>query len=351
MTTFDQRPPPPGTDISGKQPYPSGLLARIVRINFPKRFGVGKLYLVLSVFGGNDKFQEGPGGSVSAAPEPTITVTPIDSVIKLDEYKDPTANESQDGFGGCLTYIPSQTGVVGFAPWPGGCVLSTPIYGSWGTDATSAYRFVISGQFGYMFYLKQSINGSACAPQPTSVEVASQTVYCAGGGTLSQDYSVSVTTVPVNGYSNRSKETTYLFQIPAGNEIIAIDINNLIDTFSNIVDHVGSGQDGNGSIQDYVYSTARQQYTQLNQIWDIYGDGEPRLDYDDGFRLNMGQGSGPAANGTYFINVYQDTTTSQMDNYGTLYHPFRVRIEPVDQGFLPQELIPEQPPLQFASLP
>jgi len=336
-------PDQPGTDTSGDQPYPSGVLARIVAIHFPERGFAGVLYLILIVSGGNSRGHEGPGSSVEGVPEPSLDVIPGDAVKQLDEYEDPNDNTSQDGFAGCLTYIPSQTGVVGFGPWPGDCALSPPIYGSIGTDAITAYRMVAHGELAFMLALRPSINSSACAPQPTSTVVAGQDVF-GEGCSLSVEYTVSVSTIPSNGFSTASKSAIYLFQIPAGEEIIEIDVNNLLDSSNNIVDHIGDAQGGGGSIQAYVYSTARQAYTEVSQLWDIYDDGEPRLDYDDGFSIGLGTDPGPAANGTYYINVYQDTTTSQIDNYGVPYQPFRVRIVPEDQGYFHQEYIPEQPP-------
>ena len=344
--------PPLDTDTSGHQPYPSGLLSRIVAIHFPERrrfFGI--LYLVLDVSGGNFAWQSGPGGSVSDVPEPSLEVNPQDpGVIQLDEYENPDGNQSNSGFGGCLTYIPSQTGVVGFGPWPGDCALSSVQYGSWGSDAATAFRSVLKGEFSYMVYIKPSIDNSSCAPQPTQAAVAYQSV--SGDGCFQeQEYFVSVSTTPANGFSGSGRSATYLFQIPVGDGIIEIDVKNLLDTFSHLSDHIGNGQSGGGTIRAFVYSTARQLITELNQIWDIYGDDLPRLDYDDGFSVNLGMDPGPdaaegapSANGTFYISVWQDTETSQIDNYGVPYHPFRVRILPEDQGYFRQEYIPEQPP-------
>jgi hypothetical protein len=40
MTPPPDQPPPPGTDTSGKQPYQSGLQARITAIHFPEAAGL-----------------------------------------------------------------------------------------------------------------------------------------------------------------------------------------------------------------------------------------------------------------------------------------------------------------------
>jgi hypothetical protein len=232
--------------------------------------------------------------------------------------------------------------VVGFGPWPGDCELSPPIYGAWGSDALTAYKIATSGQFAYMTYIKGAIDGSSCAPQPTEVEIASQDVN-GDGCSQSQSYSVSVTTTPANPFSNKSTSAYILYEISTGDNIITVNVSGLLD--NSLTSAIGvENQSGGGSISASVYSTSPRSVTSLDQITDIYGDGTPRLDPDDTFTvgLNAGQNGSKSYQGNFQVSVYQDKTTTQTDNFGNTFHPYKVRIQPL--GAFHQEYIPSQPP-------
>jgi len=106
MTTFDRPPPPLGTDISGKQPYPSGLLARIVGINFPFPTAVAIAEQGLLLVGGMavalDTGDSFPGISTGATgklinTKPFTVLTPGVVVYGKPQHGDPCFMACTDG--------------------------------------------------------------------------------------------------------------------------------------------------------------------------------------------------------------------------------------------------------------
>jgi hypothetical protein len=307
-------------DAEGLQLDP---LTQIVNVKW------GTLYLYLRVNTGNFRGGSGPN-PVEAVNKPSITVTIIAEGVKLlDQYRDPEANQSINGFSGCMQYEPVQQGVIGFGPqhMEGTLLWSDPILGTVGMGAQESYDYKISAHFSAFIQFSSPVD-QTCPIKQSQWAVAGQSSWSATES-REETYYVQLATVPINYFSGESNTIEYLYRVSAGNNIISVKVDGLIAT--------SRGVQGAGTITAGIYSTAREEITKLSQLINYPGDESLKLDNDSKRRLSLSSDN----QGTYKINVYQDMNTQQVDNYGKTFHPYKITFEPTSTSF---EEIPAQPP-------
>jgi hypothetical protein len=261
-------------------PYDVGFFETIVNVHF------GNIYLLVKVTGENSSFSAGP-----YPPAPSISVPALsasanrDSVKLLDTVAPASGNAVINGFLDCFNFLE-------------------------GADPVAAW-IAVEGGFGFV-----PANNNTC-------DVPAE----------------GLATVPINFVSSASVSRFYLYSIPAGDDLVTINMEGIAAHFDSGIT-AGFGQTtitGFGSILLFVYSTVKGRITKVTQLFDVFADGKPRPTQDDLYTAGVGSGGG-----SFAVNVTldKDKADAQIDNFGKTFQPYKVTLTPNIGG----DHIPSQPP-------
>lgn len=255
------------------------------------------LYLVVAVGADNSSTNSGFSASPAvSAPSVSSSGDPSKGVTLLDSLPIPGGNSSTSGFANCFAYPDSYaTPEAAFLAFEG----DGPGSGPW-TEFPA-------------------VNGACAWP---------------GGGSPPDHTTIA----PFIFGRGNSVATYYLYEIPAGDGVVSVNVRGLMPTFD-------SGGDfpidinGTGSVAASVFSTVRgKRITKVGQLIDYANDGKPRPTEDDGRILSVNSTN----QGKFLINVNLDKNVAdaQTDNYGNTFQPYKVTF---DRG-ASVDNIPSQPP-------
>lgn len=260
------------------------------------------IYLFVSLSGSNQSFSLGPYGPAPSVSKPTISASKNDKktgVRLLDTVKPSGGpNNSGSGFEACFPYLAIGDLVTSWIDVHAGGGRLSPVAG-------------------------------VC---PIEVPPGDPTT----------------TSGPINYQAFASAATFYLFQIPADDDLVTVDIGGVIANFDSGLDTSNYSQttkQGNVGISLRVYSTvhgniwADPAHKKVSDLIDFLGDGKPRPTEDDAYSLGVTSSN----QGKFTVNVHLDKNKAdaQTDNYGKSFQPYKVTLTPSTGG---TDAIPSQPP-------
>jgi hypothetical protein len=253
------------------------------------------LYLIVAISGANQSFVFGLNGPAPSVTAPTLKSSKNDkkSARLLDTVK-PTggANSTTSGFTGCFIYL------IG----PG--------------NPQNAWTANPGATFG--------ATNNSC-PWP-------------GGGPVPDGFAVA----PVNFEESATSATFYLYAVPAGDETVTLNIDEIVTPFDSGLDTGTQSRttiNGSGTIDVRVFSRVHGSVTKISDLIDINNDGKPRPTEDDRFLVDVTHSN----QGEFMVNVHLDNNKDhvQTDNYGKSFQPYKVTTTPLADGV---DHIPDQPP-------
>ncbi len=289
---IDQSDPAQLTEVGDNginPPYRLDPGQNIINVNFVT------IYLLINVNIGNNSSSFGPYGDAPGIGIPSIA---SDSLVKsaklLDDVTPSGIPINLSGFLDCLVYPSSD---------------SPEAY--WESTFESA-SFI------------GSIGGKSCAWPPGHVD------------------DPTVALAPLNFTKETGNAHVYLYEVPANDEIVEINISGLAATFDS-----GPGGprrieiNGAGTLDCYVYSTVHGKVSKIHQLLDMTGDGKPRPTPDDQCSAKKIDGE---HQGRFKVGVKldKDPAHAQTDNYGKTFQPYKVALDKAAQ-----DTIPGQPPLRL----
>ena len=257
------------------------------------------LYLVVQIDGGNSSFAGGPSGGAPSVKTPSLSSDKSSSdaaksVKLLDAVSVPGGNNSTSGFINCFIYEAALGAEESWVLWHTG------------------------GGGGGMF---AAVDNTCPWPGP---------------GPMDEDLAIA----PVDFEASATAAKAYLYKIPAGNDLVTVDVSGIIaSSSSGDASYNQITTSGSGEARVSVYSTVRGQITKLSQLIDYEHDGKLRPTEDDACLLGVTRAVAKAS--FPLMSKWTKTRpTQRVDNYGKPFQPYKVTF---DRGDFVDE-IPSQPP-------
>jgi hypothetical protein len=323
-------------------PFEEDMFERVVNVHWGK-----KVYLYIYASAGNSRGGKAGPNPIEGVPDPYVNIgLSTGGVIELERFEDPENNKRNDGFGGCLTYEPKQTAFKKFGPTyiVDNLLWADPIDGPRGKTAQESYDYIVKKhKFSAFIQLRSSIGGTSCAPQPTQYPVGSISSWNWLGQHREATYYTQLSTVPVNYYSNSGVSIEALYEVPVIDNVLYVEVGGIIPNGKD------PRQSGGGIIEVAVFSTHPGVMTGLHNVRSLneYGSSNG-IDFEDMLvdpdhmrRLKV---SAKNQQG-WSISISHDTRpeSTQIDNYGQSYSPYKVAFTPKGGTTIPTP----QPPMRI----
>ena len=270
-------------------PYRIDPFQNIVNVRFRT------LYLVVTIDGGNSSFSGGPYGAAPSVGAASLSSEELAKGVKLldTNFDMPGGNTTTNGFINCFVY---------FAPL--GAQTAWELWKTTGSGPASTFG---------------AVNNSCPWPGPGDVPE-------------------NVAIEPVDFEASATAAKAYLYKIPAGDDLVKVSVIGISAPSDNHDPINQVSTSGSGHIKASVYSTVKDQITELSQLIDYANDGKPRPTEDDACVLSIINSN--EGNYSVIVKLDKDPANAQIDNYGKSFQPYKATFDHGD--FVDQ--IPSQPP-------
>jgi hypothetical protein len=248
------------------------------------------IYLLVEISAGNNSFSYGPYGDAPGIGVPTISSSAISKSAKL-------LDDQNLGITDITSFIE--------------CLVWDTIFGS--PEAYWEINFRIAGHI--------DKTGDTCVISSVDPTIAA---------------------APMNFENGTANSHIYLYRVPAGDDVVEVNISGLVATFNSGGGGLESPRNiktnGAGTLVCSVYSTIHGNVKKIHQLLGTTGDGIQRPTPDDTCFLNVLDGE---HQGAFKVNVKLETDKSkvQTDNYGNKFQPYKVTLNKSST-----DNIPSQPP-------